>query len=188
MKLVLLLTLAFLLTTVSCDPPSTSPNTGGQTVQDTPTVRGFTPSVNTRPVSPSPAATATTVPPTATVEPTATPSPVPPTPIAPNLGDSVPINGYVTHYGESFNGQTMACGGTYRSEFPGIVAVAYPSRNADWPCGTLFRITGPAGVLVAPRTDSCPGCGPNHLDLSESGSELVCGRVGNCAVRIEVIK
>jgi len=183
-KLALFLILALILTTVSCDPPNTPPNTGGQTVQDTPTVRGFTPSVSTRPVSPSPATTATTEPPTAIVEPTATHTP---TPIAPNVGDSA-INGWATHYGERFNGQTMACGGTYQSNDPDIVAVAYPARNLDWPCGTRLRITGPGGTLETMRTDSCPGCGPNHVDLSEAGSLIVCGRVGNCDIRIEVLK
>lgn len=109
-----------------------------------------------------------------------------PTPQATPVPASL-IYGYVTHYGESYNGQTMGCGGTYWSSDPYIVAVS-PARYSEWPCGTILRITGAAGQLDIPRTDSCPGCGPNLLDLSEAGSEVVCGFVGNCPVTIEVIR
>ena len=37
-------------------------------------------------------------------------------------------------------------------------------------CGTLL-----AGCVVVERQDACPGCGPNVLDLSEAGNELICG-------------
>lgn len=94
--------------------------------------------------------------------------------------------GEITHYGESFNGQTMACGGTYWSSDASIAAVPYPSRNQQWPCGTRFVVSGPAGSIEVVRTDSCPGCNHSQLDLSEAGMMLVCGYLGRCPVRIEV--
>jgi len=145
-----------------------------------PFVGGFTPSVSTHPESPTPAATATLAPPEATIRPLATPSPVPTL----RTDVSATFDGVVTHYGESYNGQTMGCGGTYSSDDLGIAAVAYPSRNAEWPCGTAFLVEGPTGSLWVSRTDSCPGCGANHLDLSESGMLAVCGYLGRCQVRI----
>lgn len=82
---------------------------------------------------------------------------------------------WVTHYGESFNGQAMGCDARpYASDDAGIVAVG-ASRDAEWPCGTVLRICGPGGCLVAQRADGCPGCGPYHVDLSEEGLLLVCG-------------
>jgi hypothetical protein len=123
--------------------------------QGTPNMRGLTPSVSVHPESPTPAATATLGPPEATVRPLATPSPVP----APLADVSATLDGVVTHYGESFNGLTMGCGGIYSSDNLSIAAVAYPSRNTEWPCGTAFLVEGPAGSLLVSRTDSCPGCG-----------------------------
>ncbi len=115
--------------------------------------------------------------PTPTPEPTATP-----TPDAPVYG----FSGEVTHYGESYNGLTMGCGGIYWSWDTTIVAIPYPGRHAEWPCGTRFRITGPTGTIDAVRTDACPGCHRNQLDLSESGMLTVCGYLGRCPVYIEV--
>lgn len=92
-----------------------------------------------------------------------------------------------THYGESYNGRGMGCGGTYWSSEPNILAVG-PSRYREWPCGTQIEITGPGGTLVVTRTDSCPGCGPNLLDLSEAGNSIVCGgRPHTCRVSIQVL-
>lgn len=123
--------------------------------------------------------------------PTATPTPaVEPTPIvlAPTY-TPIPRSGFageITHYGESFNGQQMACGGTYWSSDSSIAAVPYPSRNREWPCGTEFVVSGPAGSVRVVRTDSCPGCHHTQLDLSESGMMAVCGYLGRCPVWIEV--
>jgi hypothetical protein len=93
---------------------------------------------------------------------------------------------WVTHYGESFNGQSLGCDGTpYSSDDASIVAVG-ASRDAEWPCGTVLRICGPGGCLVARRSDGCPGCGPYHVDLSEKGLLLVCGPgSGVCQARVE---
>lgn len=102
----------------------------------------------------------------------------------------IPINAvdeaWVTHYGESFNGQQLGCDtGPYSSEDASIVAVG-PSRYSEWPCGTLLRVCGPGSCIVAQRVDGCPGCGPNHIDLSEQGLSLVCGPgTGVCKASIE---
>ena len=46
------------------------------------------------------------------------------------------ISGIATHYGYSYHGQRMGCGGDrYDSYDPTIVAVS-PARYAEWPCGT----------------------------------------------------
>mgnify|MGYP001604815369 CR=1 FL=1 len=108
----------------------------------------------------------------------------------------------VTHYGESYNGQPLGCGGGhgsrdayYHSDDPTILAVG-PSRYAEWPCGTRIRLCSRTqsesdlreeplsetvslrlqGVrcIVVVRVDSCPGCGPFLLDLSESANGALC--------------
>ena len=94
----------------------------------------------------------------------------------------------VTHYGESFNGQTLGCGGArYASDDAGIVAVG-PERDGEWPCGTLFRVCGPGGCVLGERKDGCPGCDAYHVDLSEEGLYLVCGPgSGVCRASLEVV-
>lgn len=156
-----------------------------------PGVRGNAPGVSTHPVSPYPAATATTARPTVIV----VPSPVPT--LAPTLhAPSAPaaasglgwIPGSVTHYGESFQGLPLACGGTYDTSNVEIAAVAFPSRNAEWPCGTRLEVEGPEGTITVTRLDSCPGCGHNQLDLSEAGIRTVCGDLGRCEVKIRRVE
>jgi expansin len=52
--------------------------------------------------------------------------------------------------------------------------------NATW-CGGCVEVQGPLGSVVARVVDSCPDCGPNHLDMSpqafEKVARLVDGRV-----------
>lgn len=94
------------------------------------------------------------------------------------------IDGTATHYGAAYNGSPMGCGGRYSSDDVSIVAVG-PSRYAAWPCGTQLVIDGPEGSIVVTRQDSCPGCAPNMVDLSEAGSVAVCGAPAHtCRVEI----
>ncbi len=101
---------------------------------------------------------------------------------------SPPSNGIVTHYGVTYDGQTMGCTGqTYASTNATIIAVS-PVDEGSWPCGTSLRVCGPAGCIVGIRQDSCPGCGHDHLDLSEAGIDQVCGdQAGVCEVTIEKV-
>lgn len=111
--------------------------------------------------------------------------------VAPGEGEagsvSAVVEGWATHYGESYNGQPLGCSGAgvYRSRDPSIVAVG-PARYREWPCGTQLLVRGPAGSVVVRRVDSCPGCGANVLDLSEAAHEIVCG-FGTCRVTIQVL-
>lgn len=84
------------------------------------------------------------------------------------------IDGYATHYGESYEGAPLGCGGTYHSADPTIVAVG-PAQYGLMPCGTQLSVSGPAGSIAVTRLDSCPGCSATTFDLSEAGSEAVCG-------------
>jgi hypothetical protein len=98
------------------------------------------------------------------------------------------IEGWATHYGESYQGLPLGCGGKlYDTADPQILAVS-PARYSEWPCGTVLVITGAGGSLEVARNDSCPGCHANTVDLSEAGSLAVCGFVGTCRVVIEVVK
>lgn len=97
------------------------------------------------------------------------------------------IQGTATHYGPSYQSQPMGCGGRYDTANPVIVAVS-PARYAMWPCGTEFEIAGPGGTVRAIRTDACPGCSANMVDLSEAGSSAVCGGLPHtCSVTIREV-
>ena len=91
------------------------------------------------------------------------------------------VDGSATHYGAQFNGSPMGCGGVYQSENMTIVAVD-PTHYADWECGAFLFICGPSGCIVGVRQDSCPGCAPGLVDLSEYGYLATCGNVYPCAV------
>lgn len=80
----------------------------------------------------------------------------------------------VTHYGTSYNGRPLGCGGTYYSGDATIVAVG-PAHYNDMPCGATLVIQGPNGVAVVTRQDSCSGCDSTMYDLSEAANEIVCG-------------
>lgn len=97
-------------------------------------------------------------------------------------------------YGDTidYNGGTLGCSkaGTYSSYNTAILAVSY-SRSAEWGCGTRLLICTnnvqlpvqagaerehlPTRCISVERSDTCPGCGHNHLDLSEEGIRLLCG-------------
>jgi hypothetical protein len=99
------------------------------------------------------------------------------------------IGGWATHYGESYQGGVLGCGtGYYDTNNPDIVAVG-PSRYQEWPCGTKLRVCGPAGCVTVTRHDSCPGCSPNLVDLSEAGNKLVCGDPPHtCRATVQLIE
>jgi hypothetical protein len=101
---------------------------------------------------------------------------------------SEPIPGWITHYGDSFNGGTLGCGyGVYTSEDPTIIAVS-PARYEQLPCGTLIEMCGPGGCLVGMRKDSCPGCIDNGFDLSEAAIARVCGQGSDvCKANVNAI-
>ena len=80
----------------------------------------------------------------------------------------------------------MGCGGVYSSGDVSIAAVG-PAYYGI-PCGTPLRVCGAAGCIVARRTDSCPGCAGNWIDLSEAGIVAVCGQLGRCSVSVEVLR
>jgi len=144
--------------------------------------------------------TDTPVPPTPThVPPTETPTPIPtatntpapsPTPTrTPRPGNTAtpsPDQFSVTRYADSLEGNSLGCTqyGTYDPDNPLIVAVG-PARHFEWPCGTLLQVCGPAGCLIALRADSCPGCGPNHIDMSRAGVIAVCGNPNGCTVIVQ---
>jgi hypothetical protein len=98
------------------------------------------------------------------------------------------FEGVVTHYGVSYNGFPLGCTGLpYSSENETIIAVG-PMHEGAWPCGTQLRICGTAGCIVGVRQDSCPGCGPYVLDLSEAGINLVCGdQASVCRIGVEKV-
>jgi len=96
------------------------------------------------------------------------------------------VDGIVTHYGAQYNGRPLGCGtGLYASENATILAVG-PARDKEWSCGTLISVCGAAGCILTIRHDSCPGCGRNHVDLSEAGIALVCGdAAARCRVQLQ---
>ena len=134
--------------------------------------------------------TETPVPPTQTPIPTATNTPAPsPTPTrTPRPGRTAtptPDEFSVTRYADSLEGNSLGCTqyGTYDPDNPLIVAVG-PARHFEWPCGTPLQICGPAGCIIAVRADSCPGCGPNHIDMSRAGVMVVCANATGCTVTV----
>lgn len=111
-----------------------------------------------------------------------------PSPAGPGIvpaGDA--IKGIVTHYGVSYQGSTLGCGGAYDTNDPTIIAVGY-GRGGSMPCGTFIQVCGENGCIVGTRQDSCPGCADYHLDLSEAGIAAVCGEgAGRCDVQFQVL-
>lgn len=99
-------------------------------------------------------------------------------------------NGWATHYGESYNGLTMGCGGVYSSYNETIVAVPWRSwLGMAYSCGTKLQVCGYAACLDVVVQDSCPGCDwPNMVDLSEVGIEIVCPGMGSCPIILTVLE
>lgn len=99
---------------------------------------------------------------------------------------SLYTEGVATYY--DLEGSPMGCLplNPYRGADSTIVAIG-PERYKEWPCGTRFEICGPASCAVVSRQDSCPGCWPNHFDLSVAASRIVCGVPSTCDVRYRVL-
>lgn len=49
-----------------------------------------------------------------------------------------------------------------------IAAFDAQSYAGSTACGACVKVKGPSGEVTVRIVDSCPGCDPNHLDLSES--------------------
>lgn len=112
---------------------------------------------------------------------------------APSDGSGA-TRGTATHYGESYNGRPLGCGGTYWSSDPSIAATPWTrERGHLYPCGTVLRLSGPAGELVVVVQDACPGCSwepvnggrfifgflPSlaiHLSCASAQAARLCGR------------
>lgn len=104
-------------------------------------------------------------------------------PLAPAATEGEP--GYATYYHPSLHGNRMGCPPYNRyNQWDDTVVAVNPNQSWRWPCGTVFEITGPNGSITATRQDSCPGCGPSHVDLSTAGRLVVCGQATSCAVTI----
>lgn len=139
-------------------------------------------SVPTATAAPAPTATSTPEP-----APVVVASPAPRAAAAP-VAAGPPGSFVATHYGESYNGSPLGCGGVYSSDNPDIVATgAALSRSVG--CGRGLMICGSAGCILAHRRDYCPGCDAyGMIDLSEAGQVAVCGAVGNnCRVSVEIL-
>ena len=104
--------------------------------------------------------------------------------------DSYEISAWITHYGSRFSQRSLGCYGygPYSSDDPSIIAVN-PTLYKDLPCGSVLELCGAGGCLTAARKDSCPGCRPDGLDLSEAGFKQVCGDAdGVCTASVKVVK
>ena len=136
----------------------------------------------------------------ATEKPTATPTPA----VVDEGGPGAVWAGTASHYGQNYDplinpkaSGWLGCAryenqrgdNIYDTTDPSIAATLQLAEGGLWSCGTRFLLTGPAGTIRVIRQDSCPGCGPRDIDLSEAGFERVCGplSVGRCDIAIEVL-
>lgn len=95
------------------------------------------------------------------------------------------IQGWATYYHPSLAGNRMGCmnAGWYNPSDPSVAAVGR-GFVLGYACGQPITIVGPAGVLTVTQTDTCGGCGPTHIDLSEAGIVAVCGGKHSCSIQL----
>lgn len=86
-----------------------------------------------------------------------------------------------TYYGPGYDGNTTACGSTYRSS--GLTAAV--GYGSPWWCGDVLDIDGPAGSVQIVVTDRCSGCGLTIIDLSDEANRRACGVPAHtCVVQV----
>jgi hypothetical protein len=112
-------------------------------------------------------------------------APEPAPPAAGQAGDALCCF-VATRYGTSYENSPLGCPAytlpagrpdrLYHSSDPQILA-APPARYREWECGQGLWIVNPKNGrrLYVVRVDSCPGCGPMHVDLSEAGMAYLAG-------------
>lgn len=67
----------------------------------------------------------------------------------------------------------------------GLVAAVGPAAFADSAaCGSFIEVRGPRGAVVVRVVDLCPGCGPDHIDLSrEAFVQVADPALGRATIR-----
>lgn len=120
-------------------------------------------------VTPTATATSTsTATPTATATATSTPTPTntsTPVPTATPVSHRI----RVTYYGEALRDRPLYCGSNIYGLFdPSDPTTAAMGANGP-PCGSRLQLCSESACIVVVIKDKCPGCGPDHLDLSQAG-------------------
>lgn len=92
-----------------------------------------------------------------------------------------------TRYGfpEYYNGRQMACQGSGNYQSDNINIIAVNLTTSRYSCGDHLVIAGAYGIIDGWVVDNCPGCGPDHVDLSDAGLWKICGdQAGVCDVMV----
>jgi len=93
------------------------------------------------------------------------------------------FSGFATPYWDGLAGNYQSCGAVFDPADTTVLAVSY-AYTQSIPCGTALKVCGTAGCIDVVRSDLCPGCEANHIDLSRAGFTAVCGAVSNCNVTV----
>jgi len=101
---------------------------------------------------------------------------------APTSGDPTgggPACGGADHSGE---GTYYAADGSGNCSFPAnpgdpmVAAMNITDYMASAVCGACVQIDGPSGQIVVKIVDSCPGCAPGDIDLSEGAFPMIAAK------------